>query len=730
MLGFARKLATALLWMGAGVSLAGALWLVLRSCSYDVGTVAAYAVYFGLQVVLPGVVLVALIRGKPLTWTQAIALAVPTGFGVEVLSFLGLSALGMRSWVAALPFLWGALGVLWWRSRGIAPLSWRVTRKHAGIAATLSFVFLCTVVAATSQMFAESPLVSGLPQRPIFHDWVYLVSRAAAIKQHWPIEDPSLAGTPLHYHYFMLVHVAAASWSSGTELTLLMLRLTIVPLGGVLVVQAYVLGRMLSRRVWGGLAAAGLVICASGMTFQSNYNRTDFLDLFMRWVYVSPTFFFGIIFFGALMILVAEASEARRVRWRMLAWMALLSASGAGAKGTVVPVLLAGMGLWALWRWYKEKRLPWRLVGIATALAVPFTFVYVNAMSQWGTGDAEITPFRIYQITAFWHDYGVEWQRFLIGILPHYELAIWLGAAACALAVIAGTSGVRLLAIPYLVQGAKGHRTPLAHLLGATFLAAVLMGTFVHLDSNGELYVILLMRLPLAVLTGAFAVSAWERLGEWRREVWGEMRGVAGATRSRSVGWLRAAGVGVAGAGVALTLMLQVTAWTKRSHHGFAQWMQTKPVLAVSDDLLPLYETMRWVRANTEKDAVLMANAFTTRTMTKGRGISVDHTTVGVHYYYSALSERRMWIEGPSYQLDTAETIQRLTEASRVFYHGKVPTTAMFASRPSYVMIDHRVGDGAKVPLTAKDRVFANGRYEIYRVPEGKAAKGYAMVAD
>ncbi|HEY1110543.1 MAG TPA: hypothetical protein VGE76_17970, partial [Opitutaceae bacterium] len=546
----------------------------------------------------------------------------------------------------------------------------------------------------------------------------------------WPIEDPSLAGTPLHYHYFMLVHVAAASWSSGTELTLLMLRLAIVPLGGVLVVQAYLLGRMLSRRVWGGLAAALLTICASGMTFRSDYNRTDFLDLFMRWVYVSPTFFFGIIFFGALLILIAEAVAGPRVRRGTLSWMALLSAGGTGAKGTMVPVLLVGLGLWALWRWYKEKRLPWRLVGIAAVLAAPFAVVYLSAMSQWGTGDAEITPFRIYQITAFWHEYGVEWQRFLIGLLPHYELAIWLGAAACALAVIAGTSGVRLLAIPYLVQGAKGHRTPLAHLLGATFAATALMGTFVHLDSNGELYVILLMRLPLAVLTGAFAVSAWERLGEWSREVWGEMRGVVGATRSKSVGWLRAAGVGVAGAGVALTLVLQLSAWAKRSHRGFGEWMRTQPVLAVSDDLLPLYETMRWVRTNTEKDAVLMANAFTTRTMTKGRGISVDHTTVGVHYYYSALSERRLWIEGPSYQLDTAETIARLTEASRVFYHGKVPTTATFRSRPGYVLLDHRVGDGAKVVLPVKDRVFANGRYEIFRVPDVKATKGYAMTSD
>src|SRR5439155_8762783 len=117
------------------------------------------------------------------------------------------------------------------------PVRVRFVGPRAGVALGLSIAFLGTVLMAASQMFAESPLAAGLPTRAIFHDWVYLVSRAAVIKNHWPLDDPSLSDTPLQYHYFMMVHAAAVSRTTGLELTAIMLRLLYVPLGAVLVAQ-------------------------------------------------------------------------------------------------------------------------------------------------------------------------------------------------------------------------------------------------------------------------------------------------------------------------------------------------------------------------------------------------------------------------------------------------------------------------------------------------------------
>lgn len=42
----------------------------------------------------------------------------------------------------------------------------------------------------------------------------------------------------------------------------------------------------------------------------------------------------------------------------------------------------------------------------------------------------------------------------------------------------------------------------------------------------------------------------------------------------------------------------------------------------------------------------------------------VNETNVGVHYYYSALSGRRVWVEGPAYLLNQAEACHQLCDVA------------------------------------------------------------------
>lgn len=719
------------MWLAMGLALAVAVWLVGRSCGYEFGAVAVYAAYFGCYVVLPGVVVLHWLERRPLTLTWAIALGVPLGFAIEIFSFLGLSALQLRGLMPVLPVVWVGVGALLWTRQRTGPLRVRIGRRHAALSLALAVLFLATVVAAVCQMFAESPLVDGLPQRPIFHDWVYLASRAAAIKHHWPLEDPSLAGSSLQYHYFMLVHAASASWLAKLEVTMVLLRLMIVPLGAVLVVQSFVLGRMVSRSAWGGVLAAVLVTVASEASLATDYGRPMFLGMFVRWLYVSPTFFFGMIFFGALLIAVARGVLARRLTWRQVGLLALLAAAGTGAKGTVLPALLLGLGLLGAWWWLRQRRFPARLVGIGLAMGGAFTAVYLLTMSQWGSGDAMLQPWKVFHVTQFWQQHADAWvlavkapfKKWLH--LPH--IGIWLAEISCAAVVIAGTSGVRLFAIPYLLRGDPRHRGEVAAWLGAAFVASCAMGTIIHLDSNGELYLILLIRLPLAVLSAAFMVSAAGRLRCWWGRRTGEIATPAGLTidpfgRPAAVGpprpaWparaLAVAVVVVTGS----TLAVQTGLWVTRNRTGFEAWLRMDSRVAVNDDLLPLYDAMFWVRRHTEPNAVLVANAFTQRNLRHGRGVLVDHTTAGVHYYYSAVSERRLWVEGPSYQLDFQRMRRRMAVAAKVFYGNLPPSRPMFSVAPSYVVIDHSVGDDAKVALPSEARVFANSRFDIYRVP-------------
>ena len=53
-----------------------------------------------------------------------------------------------------------------------------------------------------------------------------------------------------------------------------------------------------------------------------------------------------------------------------------------------------------------------------------------------------------------------------------------------------------------------------------------------------------------------------------------------------------------------------------------------------------MQEALLWVRHNTERNAVLVANACTPENMKKDHWVTLDRTLTGVHFYYSALSER------------------------------------------------------------------------------------------
>jgi hypothetical protein len=704
--------ATVVAWSGVALTLGLAAALVARSCAYDWSAMLRYAGYFAVFVFLPGVVVLQAVTGRPISLTTALALGIPTGFAVEIATFLAASAAGCKQELVLVPVVWvAAAAFLRWR-HGQWPLRVFLGARHAGVALGMAIVFLITVISAISQMFAESPMVAGWPQRPIFHDWVYLVSRAAAIKQHWPVEDPSLAGSTLQYHYFLMVHAASASWLTHVEITLILLRLVIVVLGAVLVAQAFALGRLLSRRAWGGVIAAWLTVATTELSTSAHFQQSQFLGLFVRWLYVSPTFFFGMVFFGALLLAVAHCGGGG-LRWKQVAWIALLTAAATGAKGTVVPVLLLAMGGWFVWRAARERRLPIGLGLMMVTMAAVFAGVYAFTMAARGNGDASLEPFEVYHITAFWQQHVVFWQRALKHWLHAPDFGTWLGASLCAAAVIAGTLGALLLAISGLVHCDR-RRREVAVWLGAAGVASCIAGTVIHLDSNDELYLLLPMRLPLAVLAAGFLAHGTAR----RRDVTAPAHDAIGFVPATHWHHTRHRAAALIGAGaIAAALIVQSSIAFAREGEGFAAWWRFAPNTRINEDLVPLYEAMHWVRDHTEADAVLVANAFTAPNLRHDRGVLVDHTTAGVHYYYSALGERRLWIEGPTYLPDSPSVRRRLLRAADVFYHGCPPSIAVKTLAPCYVLLDHSIGDGATVSIPATARVFSNGRFEIYRMP-------------
>jgi hypothetical protein len=707
--------------------LAAAAFVVARSCAYEFGSVAAYAAYLLFQVALPGVVAMTLVVRGPLPLARVLALALPTGFALEIFTYLGLTALGAKGLYPWTPAVWLtlAIGLRW--GRGEWPVRGRLSGRHAGIAAGLAAAFLGTVLMAASQLFAEAPLAGGLPTRAIFHDWVYLVSRAAVIKHNWPLDDPSLAGTPLQYHYFLMVHAAAASWTTGLEISAILLRLVYVPLGAILVAQAYLLGRAVARTPWGGVMAALLLVAASEVSFAPSYGEPLFLGLFVRWLFVSPTFFFGMIYCGALLLAVRRCTRLTRCDWRHYLWLVLLGTAGTGAKGTLLPVMVAALGLWAAWRWRREGRPPGRILGLAACLAGAFFVVYLQTMSSWRTGDAKLNPFHVFQLTGFWREHVASWTAALDQVLP-IALASPLAQLACATVVFAGTCGVRLLALPYLAWGDLEKRDPLLiGWLGAFFAASAGMGLLLELNSFGELYVILMMRLPMAVLAAGFvtaaarAIRAWWLLPAPARDSSSPfaLRSPPPAGRIARRGLLQPRVLVTGGVAVlALALLVQTSLWWTRNRPGLAAWLNTPAELKPDAYMRELQQALLWVRENTEPNAVLVANAFTPENMRKDHWGALDRTLMGVHFYYSALSERRLWFEGPNYIMDTTRARIRAGLAANFFYRGRALDPEIVATAPSYILIDRSLGDGATATLPLGARVFANSRIAIYRLSE------------
>lgn len=703
------------LWKIAAVVLVVALAIVARASGYDLIALTAYAAYFSAFVALPGVVMLWALNRRALSIATVFALALPTGFAIEILSYLGLASVGAREFYRFMPVFWLAAGVGLWAQSRRSPVRLRVSGAHAGLALGLVVAFLGLVFLAASQMFAASPLVAGLPGRAIFHDWVYLVSRAGVIKNIWPLDDPSLAGTPLQYHYFMIVHAAAASGTTGVEVTLVLLRLMIVPMGAVLVAQAYLLGRQVARSPWGGVGAALLLVVAGEVSFAGSYDQLMYLGLFSRWLFVSPTFFFGMIFCGALLLAVARCARLTRCGPHHHAWLILLAAAGTGAKGTVLPVLICALGLWTVWRWLSDRQFPGRWVAIGFGLSAGFAMIYVATMSSWRTGDARFNPLHVFQLTAFWQANLPGWQQALGGWLPA-PLAAAVASVSCALVVFAGTCGMRLLAIPYLVWRARRSCDPLVGWLGAFFLACVGMGLLMQLNSYGELYLILMVRLPMSVLAAACIVDAVRRLRTWRSESAPRCRPVPGAAPGRG---FQPGIVGFAGLLFALVLVMQGSSWVDRNRAGFAEWLATPAKPRMDERRRHLNEALLWIRKNTERNAVIVANACTPENMKKDHWGALDNTLTGVHFYYSAVSERRMWFEGPNYIMDTTRARIRANAASAFFYRGRTLEPTLVTRDPCYVLIDRSLSDGAKINVPGYPRIFSNARIEIYRMERG-----------
>ncbi|PTY08479.1 hypothetical protein DB347_02540 [Opitutaceae bacterium EW11] len=748
-----------------------AYWMVARSCGYDHAAVARYGMYMIVSVWLPGVVVLRFAQKHPVSFLESLAVGVPIGFAIEILTFFATSAAHVRPLLPYLPLIWVGLFFLQWhRTRRAGRSFGRMGHGSPVMLLSLAAFSALMVFSIVCRFYAGSPLAGGVLSTATHHDWAYLLSRAAEIKQHWPLGDPSLAGAPLTYHYFLLVHIAAASLVTGVSLDLVAFRLFVLPLAAVLTAQVFVLGKDARRSPWAGVLAVCLVLAADELSFVASADHSTFGNLFVRWLFISPTFFFGMVFSGALILWIHRLVTQDGHPWPSFAVLALLSAIATGAKGTVVPPLILALGVWLSMIWFAGRRFPWRGMVTLAFLGVGFSAVYFSTLAAWGTGAASFYPFASFGIAGFWTDHLAAWTQRLEGWgLP--AGASRIGAMiGCGAVVSAGFCGVRLLALRHMWTWKQTANPSLVLWLGLIALMYFAFGQFLSLDSQSQLYLFFPIQLPAGVLAAAemsrLSESAWVRVLAADRDARLHLRRlallavVAGAVAlvaADVVAWWHAVIVVAAFAFVvgpakesgadkhgaafarflwrmspmialAVLLAVQVNHWRLRSIQGFNTWC-VEPKRTISREWALLLEGMTWIRSHTPKESVILANAFTARNVRPGGLACIDDTTVDKYYYYSALAERRLWVEGPAYVLNQPEAVRRLEEAAEVFYDG-MPASLLVGSttlRPQYLLIDRLIADDAKPNLADSALVFENARLSVYRL--GNVGKGGQFAA-
>ena len=325
------------------------------------GDAVLYLAYELGFVLVPGWLAYRALISEPGGPLRQLAMGWALGYVLEILAFMLTSSLDVRGAFAAYPLAVGlpAMAVIRAR-RSTAERAVPAEPPPRAFAWLLAAVCVAAVSYIALAYFPGAPL-PGDETVGYYVDYPRWMSIAAEAKNRWPIEDPSVAGDPLPYHYFVYVHMAAASHVTGLDIPLVFLRLFILPLAVVLVLQLVAGGRSLARSAYAGLIAACLVFFISELRLDPRGSlaaHTPLLDLSFIFMYRSPSHLLGLVIFVPLITLlgeqVAARDQPRQVGKWLLVFIFMLGASD--AKVTILPLVLGALVLYGASKLIVERR--------------------------------------------------------------------------------------------------------------------------------------------------------------------------------------------------------------------------------------------------------------------------------------------------------------------------------------------------------------------------------------
>ncbi len=351
---------------GLAVSLVFLGLLLLRPLAYSVGPLdlLGFWAFLLLYVAVPGMLLARALGVLDDDLSMLVGTGLTLGLCLEAGAFVFSRIIHLPLAFYAYPLV---IVVTWAMMRRGAAVSTSCPASHLMVLAMLAFF-------AQEQHLLYSPTRLG---EPLPMDMLFHAGNAAELRNHWPMEDPRVAGTPLAYHFFAYCLHAGAAAFTGQAVAPLLLILVPGPLVALFALQIYNAGRVLLGSALAGVAAAALILFHVDVGAEFIPALGGFRSYLASGIYGSTTTLPGFVYLVTLALVLHRYLAGENGRPRMhLAALALLSFAASGTKGSVMPMVVAGLlGLLAL-RALTERRLDRRVVAalmITGGAATPMT---------------------------------------------------------------------------------------------------------------------------------------------------------------------------------------------------------------------------------------------------------------------------------------------------------------------------------------------------------------------
>jgi hypothetical protein len=570
-----------------------AIWLATGVRGSEIARYAGYLLVF---IAVPGMLVHRAVSGRRELFAD-VCVGVPLGFALQIAGYVAMASLGWpRFGLFASPCIGLAAGVIVWRRRD-TPRGGRIFSPGAAEVICIALLIIAAIAMLALRHFPDHPLPRdiGAAGAKYYRDMPWHLGNIVELTHAWPFTNPRLAGEPVRYHIGGYVFTAGTARITGIDAATLLLRLDPALLILLTCLQLVWLGCVAGGRVRTGIVVLFLVMFAGDASSLARATSPLFLNNFVPHLYRSPTYLMALVLFIPLVGLGSGLITGTPGRRDWTTWLLFLPACGL-SKLTTLPVLAAGACGYAVLQLVRDRTLARRPLLMAAAAVSAFVMVGLVALPASSAGMMVWRPLGSVYVSQAWK-----------------QLRDWGGAPAIAMAVLV-LAGHAPMLLAGTVAFFATRRTLAPGQVWLLMLAAA--GATVSLlfvaPGNSQMYFWFFGYVAAGVVAAIGVVALIESPQAPLRRAVLIFVSTAALISAMSV-------VFMARPGVRLLLGDRFRMFQQRPDN---QVPAPPP-----DVTAELSEGLRWVATRSEPRAVLAVNSVTPP------------------FYFSALTERRVWLE-------------------------------------------------------------------------------------